>query len=403
MSTSLITVGDDPNDALRRYRLERELTQDQVADLVRNQIHAQTGKFERIDGGYVSKLERGLITWPGQHYRTAFEVVFNTQELGFYHKRTRRDADEVAATKRRSFLSLSGLVGLPAVPMSEAPTRLGHDYLDGLDARITELADLQRNVGGGLVRNLATAEQRSAMALRGSSMTPRVRARLSTQIARLAATAGWGQFDADDETTARELLACGMDAARECDDLGLIAHLAGLTARMEVQLLRPAEALAALRRAAGPKPPAAEVTCAALAARAHAVSGNRAAVTRQIVVAERAFAKVGPDGPVWAAYLNAGKHFADISDSLFVLFTATGRPDSELTSRLRTTIGLLPGERARTRAGAEAKLATVLYMTGAREEGDHWASAARTSVSGVRSARITHEFQRMDLARLALN
>jgi len=66
-----------------------------VAEEVARLVAAQTGRDLAIDGNYVSKLERGVITWPNRAYRRAFRTLFNVlsdAELGFYSSRTRKDA-----------------------------------------------------------------------------------------------------------------------------------------------------------------------------------------------------------------------------------------------------------------------------------------------------------------------
>jgi hypothetical protein len=68
----------------------------QVAEEVARIVVAQTGRELAIDGNYVSKLERGVITWPNRAYRQAFRTLFGVAsdaELGFYPSRTRRDAE----------------------------------------------------------------------------------------------------------------------------------------------------------------------------------------------------------------------------------------------------------------------------------------------------------------------
>jgi hypothetical protein len=84
------------NHNLRCRRLAAGITEGQVAEEVARLVTARTGRDLAIDGNYVSKLERGVITWPNRAYREAFRVLFhavNDAELGFYPRRTRRDAE----------------------------------------------------------------------------------------------------------------------------------------------------------------------------------------------------------------------------------------------------------------------------------------------------------------------
>lgn len=58
-----------PNLLLRAARQARRLTQQQVADAVCAAYSTLCGKEAAIDADYVSKLERGEITWPNARYR----------------------------------------------------------------------------------------------------------------------------------------------------------------------------------------------------------------------------------------------------------------------------------------------------------------------------------------------
>jgi hypothetical protein len=84
------------NAKLRSMRLTLGMAERQVAEEVARIVVAQTGRELAIDGNYVSKLERGVITWPNRAYRQAFRTLFGVasdSELGFYPSRTRRDAE----------------------------------------------------------------------------------------------------------------------------------------------------------------------------------------------------------------------------------------------------------------------------------------------------------------------
>jgi transcriptional regulator with XRE-family HTH domain len=92
------------NYKLRSKRLAAGITEGQVAEEVARLVTAQTGRELAIDGNYVSKLERGVITWPNRAYRQAFRTFFgvaNDAELGFYPSRTRRDAERLEAMTAR--------------------------------------------------------------------------------------------------------------------------------------------------------------------------------------------------------------------------------------------------------------------------------------------------------------
>lgn len=84
------------NHRLRSRRLTSGMTESQVAEEIARLVSTQTGRELAIDGNYVSKLERGIITWPNRAYRAAFRELFGVAsdaDLGFYSRRTRKDAE----------------------------------------------------------------------------------------------------------------------------------------------------------------------------------------------------------------------------------------------------------------------------------------------------------------------
>jgi transcriptional regulator with XRE-family HTH domain len=86
------------NEQLRLRRHAAGLTESQLAEAVAVLVSAQTGRRAALDGNYVSKLERGRITWPNSAYRRALREIFavpTDAELGFYAARTRRDAERL--------------------------------------------------------------------------------------------------------------------------------------------------------------------------------------------------------------------------------------------------------------------------------------------------------------------
>jgi transcriptional regulator with XRE-family HTH domain len=96
------------NYKLRSMRLAAGMTEGQVAEEVARIVAAQTGRELAINGNYISKLERGVITWPNRAYRQAFRALFGVSkddDLGFYPSRTRRDAERWKAITARGKVS----------------------------------------------------------------------------------------------------------------------------------------------------------------------------------------------------------------------------------------------------------------------------------------------------------
>lgn len=84
------------NRRLRLRRLTSGKTESQIAEEIARLVAIRTGRELAIDGNYVSRLERGVITWPNRAYRAAFRELFGVAtdaDLGFYSRRTRKDAE----------------------------------------------------------------------------------------------------------------------------------------------------------------------------------------------------------------------------------------------------------------------------------------------------------------------
>jgi hypothetical protein len=105
------------NHKLRAKRLIAGLTESQLAEAVARLICTQTGHGAALDGNYISKLERGRITWPNSVYRAALREFFDAAsdaELGFYSARTRSDAERWLSTPGGPLPVPGALSALPA-------------------------------------------------------------------------------------------------------------------------------------------------------------------------------------------------------------------------------------------------------------------------------------------------
>lgn len=389
------------NNALRRLRLARQWTQAELAERVCAQVRAATGKDAAVDAVTISKLERGLITWPNRDYRQALRAVFEVHDdaaLGFYAKRTKRDSEEVSDTDRRDFLGLAGLVLADPIP-----NRLGKSDVAALADRTYALEEWDRRTGGRSTHHLATAELRHAVRLTQASTTPNIRAQLCCAIGNLADLSGWTTFDAGMNRPARRIFALGIEAAKESGDHGMVCHVASGLARMEIQANRPAEALALADQAMGDVPVSALAMLAVIKAQAYALRGDSSQVLRQVSLAESIYERIGDlrDDPRWIWYFTFNKLQGDIGDALFALSRTAGRPPGGLVGHLRRAVDSHTSDRARTKAISAARLATVLHDQGARDEAQHYATLATDLAVIVQSARLDTAITEMRMVQQA--
>ena len=133
------------NERLRRLRLARAWTQEELAERVCDHVEAATGRRPSVDASVISRLECGATTWPSRATRNALRVLLGVgtdAALGLYPKRALPDATmsrptadvhawmEFNVMRRRAFLA-SGLA-MTAVPM------LTFDDLAHLAAALTD-------------------------------------------------------------------------------------------------------------------------------------------------------------------------------------------------------------------------------------------------------------------------
>ncbi|MFJ2188995.1 hypothetical protein ACIOJE_13740 [Kitasatospora sp. NPDC087861] len=379
------------NALFRSARLALGLTQRQVAEQVRTLAEAATGRESSFDAGYVSRIERGLITWPHEHYRQALCLVLKAgtaAELGLVAKQVHHDhPDEVSDANRRDVLAVALAALLPpARPLS----RLRKGDVTAIAERTSVLEHWDRASGGRAVRDFALRELHAAIDLTTASTAPAVRGALLGAITRLANLTAWSSFDAGLYDEARPLFQLGLSAGREHGDTGLLCHLATNAARQEIHLRRPAQALLLAGQVDGRLPAAARAMLAAVTAQAHALTGDERQAARHLLAAERTYERVRDlaAGPAWTQTITAAKVGSDTGFALYLLSTATGHLHPQVVDDLRRAA---EGDtvQARVRAMATARLATVLYRQGERTEADHHAAQAAALAATVGSARLT--------------
>ncbi|MFE4973357.1 hypothetical protein ACFRAR_14735 [Kitasatospora sp. NPDC056651] len=379
------------NALFRHARLALHLTQRQVADRVREVVEEATGRESPFDAGYVSRIERGLITWPHEHYRKALCLVLRVgtaAELGLVAKQIHHDhPDEVSDSNRRDVLA-AALAAL--LPPDRPLSRLRRAEVTAIAERTSVLEHWDRASGGRAVRDFALRELHAAIDLTTASTTPAVRTALLGVITRLANLTAWSSFDVGLHDEARPLFQLGLTAGREHGDPGLLCHLATNAARQEIHLRRPDQALLLAERVNGRLPAAARAMLAAVTAQAHALTGDERQTARHLLTAERTYERVVDlsAGPAWTQTITAAKVGSDTGFALYLLSTTTGHHNPQVVADLRRAAEA-DTTQARVRAMATARLATVLYRQGERIEADHHAARAAALAATVGSARLT--------------
>ncbi|MFE7131949.1 helix-turn-helix domain-containing protein [Streptomyces sp. NPDC057638] len=133
------------NETLRGLRHKRRWTQAQAAARVCAQVRATTGRDPELDSNWISRLERGVITWPSGDYRKALCTVFQVacegelglfpRELGLQEKKTYSVVRTGEVISSVDDIELSSRLGRYA-----AQTNVSALVLEQFDADVERLA-----------------------------------------------------------------------------------------------------------------------------------------------------------------------------------------------------------------------------------------------------------------------
>lgn len=377
------------NDRLVALRLAHGWTQAEVAEQVCDDAERSTGHRPAVDARAISRMECGDITWPAAATRRAMRAIFNVlsdADLGLYPKRTRRDAEKVAATKRRDFLALAGL-GL----LDVSPRRLGEPDIATLRSRFDRLRDLDNYLGGAdTFRLYGTELAHTEQLLSVGSYTGATRIALTELAAEQAQQAGWAAFDAGHAASALQLFEYSRRAADEAGSSDLAAnsfvHIAYATDTRNVKgATRAADAARqAVPADASPK------TVALVATRrawAYATAGDALRAERAL---EEAWASLeaasspAPEAPHWSSWMDA-KEIEIMTGRVWAVLHDPARAIPALESALAT----YPDQWARDKALYSTWLADAYIDAGAIAQAASTLDHAITLASPVASARPT--------------
>ena len=400
-------------EALRRHRESASMSQPHLATLV----HWSQSRISRAENGSVLPPEDvavrldAVLDARGDLLRRYREATAERQArdearraLGF--EASRGANGEVSESDRRSVIGLAGAVAFgAALPQSateiiaeadarDIPARVEMGDVREVEHTIADLEDRDHRVGGVPTRHLVLGELRWAVALQAGSMSPEVRQRLQKAVAYVSDLAAWTTADAGRHQAARKLFLVGLKAAHESEDPGILAHVATGFARLEIQARQPKAALSLVRLArssADELPAPAMSMLHVVAALALARLPDPQVCRRHLGLAEESFRTPAPDDPAWIGYFTAAKLRGDASVALYDLAQAIGRRDDALTARLDSAVKSYPDSRARSKAIAAVRLATLHYQTGEVEQANAVAVQAVTLAQGIRSVRLAED------------
>ncbi|MEV4639817.1 hypothetical protein AB0J80_20970 [Actinoplanes sp. NPDC049548] len=395
------------NERFARARAAKKLTEGQLAELVADLIASLTGRRPPIDADHVGRIERGLITWPGRAYRSAFRTVLGVTadaELGFYSRRsggTHRPAS-IDVDRQLPALASAATVGeLTSGTIGALTSGLGAPRMPARVGR-ADVADLNRVIDGmeradhaaggrTVVRTLALAQLSWAQeTLRLSSFRAAdVRTAWMTAVARLGRLAGFMCVDARDHRTARQTFLIALQIAAAADSWPSRLNVISGMVRQAVHLGDGRSALLLTTLARAGESSASLTTLAmlrVLEARAYGVLGRAAEAAAAVEAAESLFARRKPeDDPPWLWFYDEAQLLGDTGHALYPL--ALGGCDVDAIRRLRGAVDLHDVADLRGRAFSLTKLATLEVRTRCGREALATADRAIAATADLRSGR----------------
>ena len=334
----------EPNEALRRQRLQRGWTLDRVAEEL-DRLCEREGRHAGVTGNMVGKWERG-IKKPSLFYQERLRSLYGVpaEQLGFLDPKPtspptgggigRGGLAEVLGSggddmERRVFLrqlaAATGsaalgtrLDGLHTEPWDRLSKALKRPALVD-DATVTDLEAVTakhykleervpaRRLLGGVVEHLHTLTR-----FLEASQPAGHRRRLAATAGELAALAGWLSYELTCQAEARAYYNVAIEAAKEAGDRALWSCVLGFMSFMPSSAGNPHDARQLLRQArelAGSGAGAtAHAWLAGLEAEAQARLGERGASLDALDDAEAAFAVADPaHNRCWIEFFDRGR------------------------------------------------------------------------------------------------
>lgn len=393
------------NEHLRNARQRHALTTGQFADAVADHIQARTGRRPAIDADYVSRLERGLISWPNSEYRAAFRSILRARadaDLGFRCQRGGRPTVQTTAPlnaptdllRAAGSATLGVLNGAPLTAGTPGPGRIHSNDVADLHHLCDTVERSDHATGGGTLWRRVALDRLHA--IHGTTRTasyrrPEIRTAWLSAVARLGRLAGFMSADAGQHDVARRVYLAALQIAATANDWPVRVNILAGMARQAIQIGdgRTALSLASLARAG--EDDASATTQAMLhvvKARAYGLLREPDKALTAVSRAEDLFADRDPSAdPPWLWYYDAAQLAGDTGHALWPL-AMRGTIDIALCAdRLTRAVRLHDPADTRGRAFSLAKLATLQVRYRPDAEAYTVAAEAIDAVRGLRSGR----------------
>lgn len=397
------------NQALAGARRTRRLTQAQLAE----RVSARLGIDPPVDGNYISKLERGVHTWPNSDYRRAFREELGAEadaELGFHCSRSSVDRIGAESADVMGGAAIDQDAGVPGdtamsaalrwllLPASGVVSQSGGNAhvrqadVTRLRSARSQLKRLDDTLGGGAAYPMAQVYlANEAAPLLYGSYSSRVGVDLLATTAELHLDLGWMAYDAGRQAQARRHMLNSLWLSQTAHGRSAFGgRVLTALSHQALHLGRPNEGLDLARVAqagtSGLASPAVTAMYAAMEACALAATGNQRECESTLAAAETALGRSTDNtDPSWLDFDEGGLwgHAARAYRDL-------GKPH-RAKKFAEDAIRSCRPDHDRTRAQRNAILASALAQLGEFEEAADVGTRVVVSAWRLRSCHVLHD------------
>ncbi|MFD9960281.1 XRE family transcriptional regulator [Amycolatopsis sp. NPDC058986] len=371
------------------------LSRQELADRVNAHLWESRALRTEIDAGYVGKLERGVIRWPGGHYRAAFRAVLNADtdaQLGF--RNTRR------ATAPLPEGVPDRLGAFPAAVPRPVPGTVRDSHLREVEGAAELFGRWDQVHGGWSMLEGALAQARWATRLVRADCPGRLRGRLYRGLADLVGTCAFKLFDSGAHEESYRYFRFALACAEEAGDGHRRAKILARLVRLALWTDQPDRALTVAEYAlvrADRLSPARQAMLHASHAKALAANLRGQEALRAIGAADEAFHQAPDDDAdtLWADLYTAAHHAGETGEALATLqANGLGRfTDDARFAVARTGFG---AHYPRARVLAELQFASLVMATGDPVEAALVGTDAVDSAELISSERVGSFLRALD-------
>jgi hypothetical protein len=415
-----------PNEQLRFAREQfpsrrtpgQRLSRQELAELVNQWVFDHTEERVELDENYIGKLERGVIRWPCRRYREALRAILHAEtdaQLGFYMQRRRRGSVGASVTDmdRQQFFRLAGTVmALPWLDLlgptepTPIPAKVGSIEVEQVRSAAKVFCSWSDAYGGGLARETVMAQLRWSAQLLHADCPENLRPELFAAVAELCTVAGFMAFDAGVHDDARRAFRFGVACAEQSGNWHVRARLRGDAATQAVECGRLDDALTHAELALvrpGKLTAHEQAWLHTVRARAFAKLHQVQDALAAIGTADEALGRAGSvedrssEAPTLCEALSASYNSAQHRGltGIALLDLAMAGQTTQAGDHLAYTGAHQSPARARARALAQARHASLLMVTGDPREAVAVGHKALDEAGSLRSRRLVDNLREL--------